>query len=66
MKIHCLIVDDEPLARALIRSHANRLQDLFIVAECASAFEAIAVLQKKQVDLIFLDIRMPELDGLQF
>ncbi|MFM7195276.1 MAG: LytR/AlgR family response regulator transcription factor [Bacteroidota bacterium] len=66
MKIQCLIVDDEPLARALIRSHANRVQDLFIVSECASAFDAIEVLQKQQVDLIFLDIRMPELDGLQF
>lgn len=66
MKIHCLIVDDEPLARKLIRSYAERVTDLTVVAECSSALEAMSALQKDKIDLIFLDIQMPELDGMSF
>ena len=66
MKINCLIIDDEPLERTLIRSLANRVDDIFIVAECNNVFDAMSVLMKHKIDLIFLDIRMPEADGLQF
>ena len=66
MPVNCLIIDDEPLARKLISSHVAKIDELTIAAECGSAVEAISLLQKKKVDLIFLDIQMPEITGLQF
>ena len=62
----CLIVDDEPLARKLMASHISKIENLTLVGECATAVEAIAFLQRRKVDLIFLDIQMPEITGLQF
>jgi two-component system LytT family response regulator len=65
MKTRCLIVDDEPLARRLLQSHASRIENLIVVDVSSNALDAMAALQKQPVDLIFLDICMPELDGLQ-
>lgn len=65
MKYSYLIVDDEPLARKLIASHAAKIDGLECVAQCANALEAANLLQSKKVDLIFLDIQMPEVNGLQ-
>ncbi|AFU69418.1 two-component system response regulator, LytR/AlgR family [Psychroflexus torquis ATCC 700755] len=62
----CLIVDDEPLAHRIIKNYCNNLSFLDIVKECHSAFEAINYLNENQVDLIFLDINMPKLKGLDF
>jgi DNA-binding LytR/AlgR family response regulator len=66
MKFKYLVVDDEPLARKLIATHASKIEGLELVCECASAIEASNVLRSKPVDLIFLDIQMPEIDGLKF
>lgn len=66
MKVRCLIVDDEPLARKLIVSHASKIEGLELVGECSDAIEASNFLRTHQVDLIFLDVQMPEIDGLQF
>ncbi len=66
MKISCIIVDDEPLARTAIRSLLSRFEDMEVVAECEDTFEALKVLQGKKVDLMFLDIQMPEVSGLDF
>jgi DNA-binding LytR/AlgR family response regulator len=66
MKTTCLIVDDEPLARKLISSHISKMENLSLAGECADAIEAGNVLRNKKVDLIFLDIQMPEISGLQF
>ena len=66
MKFKFIVVDDEPLARKLIASHASRVESLELVGECATAVEAINLLRTKSVDLIFLDIQMPELSGLDF
>jgi DNA-binding LytR/AlgR family response regulator len=66
MKTKCLIVDDEPLARALIRGHVEKLENFEIVAECSDAMKALNVLREKQVDLIFLDIQMPQITGTEF
>ena len=66
MKFKYLIVDDEPLARKLIASHASKIEGLELVAECGNAIEAINLLRTKSVDLIFLDIQMPEVSGIQF
>jgi len=62
----CLIVDDEPLAHRIIKNYCDNLSFLDIVKECHSAFEAINYLNENQVDLIFLDINMPKLKGLDF
>lgn len=66
MKTKCLIVDDEPLARDLIRGHVEKLENFEIVAECSNAMKALNVLREKQVDLIFLDIQMPQITGTEF
>lgn len=65
-KINCLIVDDEEPARNLVEHYVNRLPHLLVVAKCANPLEAIQVLQDKPVDLMFLDIQMPELTGVEF
>ena len=64
--IKCIIVDDEQLARQVIQNHMQRLPGLELVAVCGSASEALGVLKKKEVDLIFLDIRLPGITGLDF
>lgn len=65
-KINCLIVDDEELARNLVENYINRLPHLSIVGKCTNPFEAVQVFQENQVDLLFLDIQMPELTGIEF
>lgn len=65
-KINCLIVDDEELARNLVENYINRLPHLNVVGKCANPFEAMEVLQENQVDLMFLDIQMPDLTGVEF
>jgi DNA-binding LytR/AlgR family response regulator len=60
----CLVVDDEPLARELIESHINRVDGLTLVKSCGNAIEAFTTLQQKQIDLVFLDIQMPQITGI--
>jgi two-component system LytT family response regulator len=62
-KIRTVIVDDEPLARRGIRAHLKEEKDVEIIAECGNGLEAVAVIEEKTPDLIFLDVQMPELDG---
>ena len=66
MKTKCLIVDDEPLARDLIRSHIEKLENFEVVAECGDAIKAFQSLRENNVDLIFLDIQMPQISGIEF
>ena len=66
MSMNCLIIDDEPLSRDVIRNYVNDHPDLQLEAECKDAFEAMAVLEKSKVELIFLDINMPKLSGINF
>ncbi len=66
MKTKCLIVDDEPLAIKVIESHIGKMPDLEVTATCRNAVEAFDVLMKKPVDLMFLDVEMPEITGLEF
>lgn len=65
MKIRCIIVDDEPLARNVLEKHINKISDLELVAKCSNALEAFNVLSNKEVDLIFLDIQMPQITGIE-
>lgn len=62
-KINCLIVEDEPLARSLISDYVNKVPYLHLVAACPNAMAAMEVLRQNPVDLLFLDIQMPEVTG---
>lgn len=61
----CLVVDDEPLAADLICSYINSIKELELVGVCHNALDAFAQLRKQQVELLFLDIQMPKLTGLE-
>jgi len=63
--IRTAIVDDEPLARRNVRSLLKTHPEFEIVSECASGGEAVSMLRETQVDLLFLDIQMPEVNGFQ-
>lgn len=65
-KINCLIIDDEEPARRLIENYIKRLPHLEIVEKCASPLKAMEVMQNNKVDLLFLDIQMPDLTGVEF
>ena len=65
-KTRCLIIDDEPLAIKLIRTHLGKLESFEIAGECKSALKAVEFLQREKIDLMFLDINMPEISGLDF
>lgn len=63
---NCIIVDDEPIAREILENHLQKIDAVSVVASCKNAIEAFNVLNSNQVDLIFLDINMPEISGLSF
>ncbi len=60
-----LIIDDNPMARAVLRQLASGIQGMELAGECASAIEAFNVLQKESVDVLLLDVEMPEMSGLE-
>ncbi len=62
----CIAIDDEPLALEIISAHASKVPFLELKAAFTNAFEALEYLQKEQVDLIFLDIKMPDISGIDF
>ncbi|MFO7868436.1 MAG: LytTR family DNA-binding domain-containing protein [Bacteroidales bacterium] len=64
--IQCIIVDDEPLARDIIIEYAAKIPYLQVVAECANAYEASVALQQHEVSVMFLDIQMPDINGMKF
>lgn len=66
MTLHCVLIDDEPLAISLLESYVNKTPFLALAGSYSSAVQAMKELPGKEVDLLFLDIQMPELDGLEF
>ena len=64
--IRCLVVDDEPLALDILTDYIDKVPFLSLVEATTSAFEALEIAQNQQVDLVFLDVQMPELTGIQF
>lgn len=63
---NCLIVDDEPIAIRVIKNHLSEFKNLHLAGECSNAIEAIQLLSKTKIDLIFLDIQMPQITGVEF
>jgi DNA-binding LytR/AlgR family response regulator len=66
MKLRCLLVDDEPPALKILASYVEGMDNLELAGQCYNAFEAMQVLQRTTVDIIFLDINMPRLLGTEF
>lgn len=66
MKIRCMLVDDEPPALEVLQSHIANIKGLEVTAVCSNAIEALDLLQERPVDLIFLDIKLPKLMGIDF
>ncbi len=64
--IKCLVVDDEPIARKGIIEHIEQVDFLSVVAECKNGVDAAILLKSESIDLIFLDIQMPQLNGIDF
>lgn len=64
--ISCIIVDDENVAREIIASHLSRIENIEVIAQCKNAIEAFNFINNNAVDLIFLDINMPEISGIAF
>jgi len=65
MKLNCLIVDDEPIAQDILHSYILKVEHLHFIAKCNNALEAIQILQTEKIDIVFLDINMPILSGLE-
>ncbi|RYM31303.1 response regulator transcription factor [Brumimicrobium glaciale] len=66
VKITCVIVDDEPMALNLVESYVEKTPFLILKKKCSSAIEAMEFLKTETVDLLFLDIQMPDLTGIEF
>ncbi len=66
MKTRCLIVDDEPLAIEVIENYLDQFEDLEIIDRCNSAIQALKVIEEREIDLLFLDIQMPKITGIDF
>ena len=64
--IKCIIIDDEPLAITLLENHISKIEELEVVATGKNAMEACRIFQYPQFDLMFLDIQMPDLNGIEF
>lgn len=63
-KVKCLITDDEPVAREIVKSFVQKIPDLELVGECKNVSETLEILNKEDIQLLFLDINMPEISGL--
>ena len=66
MSVNCLIIDDEQLARGLLESYVSKIPYMELKKSCRSALEAMEYLQNGDIDLMFLDIQMPDLTGIEF
>ncbi|MBP7239466.1 MAG: response regulator, partial [Saprospiraceae bacterium] len=64
--MNTLIIDDEPLALDVLETYISKMPELNLVARCSNALEANELLRKNQIDLIFLDIQMPQISGVDF
>lgn len=65
MKYQCLIVDDEPIAQQILEKYISQIDALHLTSKCSNAFDALHVLYQEKIDILFLDIKMPSLSGLE-
>jgi len=65
-RVTCMIIDDEPLSRDILRRYIGQVRELALLRECADAMEATGFMAEQRVDLLFLDIQMPGLSGISF
>jgi len=65
-KMKCIVVDDEPLARKVLKKYIDKVPSLELVKQCGNAMEAAACLHEFSIDLMFLDMKMPEMMGMDF
>jgi YesN/AraC family two-component response regulator len=65
MKLKCLIVEDEPIAQDILKSYIDKIDLFDITAQLNNAYDAFSFLQKNAVDLLFLDIKMPQMNGIE-
>lgn len=65
MKYQCLIVDDEPIAQQILEKYISQIDALHLAGKCSNAFQALHVLYQEKIDILFLDIQMPSLSGLE-
>jgi len=63
--LRVLVVDDEALARQVVREYLDQLPDVEVIGECANGFEAVKAITERNPDLVFLDVQMPKLDGFE-
>ena len=66
MKIKCIIIDDEPLAIQIIEKHLLEFQNFELVASFKNPLNALPILEEEDIDVVFLDINMPKMNGLEF
>ena len=66
MKYKCIIIDDEAQARKLIETYVSKIPELELIASCKTALEGQAIISENKIDILFLDINMPELSGIDF
>jgi two-component system LytT family response regulator len=64
--VNCIVVDDEPVAREVLETHLAKIDHIHVVASCKNAIEAFQAINTHPVDLVFLDINMPDISGLSF
>jgi len=65
-KIRCLVIDDEPLARLLIEKHLSTQTDFVLIGVCKNTIQAETLLETNEIDLIFLDINLPKISGIEW
>ena len=66
MKLNCLIIDDEPIARKGLEEHVQEIEFLRCIATCENALKASTYLNEQKIDLLYLDIHMPKVTGIDF
>jgi DNA-binding LytR/AlgR family response regulator len=66
MKMNCLIVDDEPIARKGLEEYVREIEFLHLVGQCENSLKASSLMKEHHVDLLFLDIHMPKISGIEF
>ncbi|CAM1363638.1 LytR/AlgR family response regulator transcription factor [Tenacibaculum xiamenense] len=65
-QVNCIIIDDEPMAREILATYIDKIPNINLIKSCSSAMEGLNLINNHAIDLIFLDINMPEISGLTF